>query len=643
MRHLSTRRLLAATLLCLAMLAAPTSAHAQNCPGSKTCYYVPPQMPPPPHPVTWDLVLAAGNTAVSGTYTFPGEAPVAFTANVGAPVTIQLSSTKGLASAYATKEQRGVFVVADGPGLSVVTREITGPWNNSETVKDHNTALGTRFRVGGYTLDATQSADTGHDVIMLYAPLGATITVTPPGGIVWGDSLGSSALTFTLNAQQTYLLRTQPNGCGYDLTGALVTSDQPIAVASGGRGWGTPTCHAADPISASACGDDGFDNLIPTSGLGTQYAVDLYPGTDGDRVTVVADEDGTVVSTNGTVKTTLAAGGKYRFETTGLTLIQTSKPAYVFQDAGMMTCEQGLGIIPPLSFSTSAAIGYISFNVFGETAAVSVFLPTVNAGSVKLDGASPSGATSAVVPGTSVTRVRFPVTAGNHTVSTSGDAQLGLVSGSTSAGGTGLFAYYNRFRVPGCGDGELADNEGCDDSNVVDGDGCSGACRIELNHGVCDSDSDCVVNGRCDVGTHLCVARCTVDGDCDDTNSCTSDTCNVAAGVCTHAPQNAGTPCEDGDFCTANTACDAAGSCVGGDPVSCAQPAWGSCDEAVCSESDNMCQVRDRICTLARIYFFGVVRTGPDTLGSIRCWRDASGVSCDMEDGELVVGAPVCE
>lgn len=631
--------------LCLGAVVAgwaPTAA-AQNCPANKTCFYVPPQMPPPPHAVTWDLVLSAGHAPVSGTYTFPGEAPQAFTASVGSPVIVALSSARGLASNYAVKEQRGVFVVADSDGLTVVTREITGPWNNSATIKDHNTALGTRFRVGGYTLNYEGMANTGHDVIMLYAPLGATVTVTPPSGVPWGDGLSAGTQTITLTAQQTYILRTQISGCGFDLTGALVTSDQPIAVMAGGRGWGSPGTCPADPHHATGCGDDGFDNLIPTSGLGTVYAVDGYPALDGDRVMVVADEANTEVRINGTLVATLAAGGKYEFASTDLTLtlIETSKPAYVFQNAGLDRCEHGLGIIPPLSFSSSTAVSHTSFNVFG-TGQVSVFIPTTQAATVKLDGSTPTLIGSNTVPGRpDVTRLRFAVSSGNHTVSANGDYQLGLVSASSSAGGTGLFAYYNRFRVPGCGDAELAVGEGCDDGNVVDGDGCSGACRVELGY-PCTNDAVCVANGRCDPDSLLCVARCNTNADCNDSNQCTTDTCNTTLGTCAFVDVADQTPCDDGLFCSSNTRC-IGGACTGGDPVSCAEPAWGTCDEGYCDELFNECREREQVCTLSRVYFYGVVKTGPTTFGSIRCWRDATGVSCDMEDGELVVGAPVCE
>jgi cysteine-rich repeat protein len=639
---LSTRALLAAVVAALSLAGAASTARAQNCPQNKTCFYVPPQMPAPPHAVTWDIVLAAATGTVSGTYTFPGQSAQPFTATAGTPVFVPLSTTTGVASAYAVAETRGVFVVADAPQLSVVAREISGPWNSSATIKDHNTALGTRFRVGGYTLDEAGSfPTTGHDVVIFYAPLGATVTVTPPAGVAWGDGLAAGVRVIILAPQQTYLLRTLSGGCGYDLTGALVTADAPISVVSGGRGWGGS--GGCEPTSATGCGDDGLDNLIPTSGLGTVYAVDAYPAPDGDRVTVVADSADTEVWINGALTTTLQPGQKYRFANTSLTLIETSAPAYVFQDAGEDRCEHGMSIIPPLSFAASGGAQTLAFNVHGS-GEISAFLPTAQVGSLLIDGAAPVGASSATVPGLpTVTRVRVPLAGGNHAVSAAGDFQLGLVSQNTAAGGTGLFAYYNRFRVPGCGDDTLDASEACDDGNVVDGDGCSAACRFEVGYGPCDDDGQCVASGRCDLDTGLCVGRCNDDADCDDGDGCTADSCNTFTGACQTTPLASGASCDDGLFCTEDTVCSAQGECLGA-PLSCGPPA-DYCDEALCDEDANQCVEQGRSCASERHYLFGVVSDGgdPPTYGSIRCWRVGGVVQCDMSGGELVVGPPVCE
>jgi cysteine-rich repeat protein len=138
------------------------------------------------------------------------------------------------------------------------------------------------------------------------------------------------------------------------------------------------------------------------------------------------------------------------------------------------------------------------------------------------------------------TRVRFNVAAGNHTVSAMTDFQLGLV---TAASGTGMFAYFNPFRVPGCGDGTLGASEGCDDGNIDDGDGCSATCLIEIGRMGCTPTRSCVPTGRCDMGT--CVARCFSNADCNDSNDCTTDTCGVT-GACSIVAVMPGTMCMGG-------------------------------------------------------------------------------------------------
>ncbi|TNF31764.1 MAG: hypothetical protein EP329_11855, partial [Deltaproteobacteria bacterium] len=178
---------------------------------------------------------------------------------------------------------------------------------------------------------------------------------------------------------------------------------------------------------------------------------------------------------------------------------------------------------------------------------------------MKLDGVAPSGVTTAALPGhPELSRVRFSVAGGNHRVSADGDFQLGLV---TAASGTGLFAYYNPFRVPGCGDGTVDANEACDDGNVEPGDGCSPQCRLEIGETGCEGDADCVAAAFCQDGT--CVARCFTTADCADGDPCTADLCDDVTGACSNTALPVGSDCDGG-------VCDPGGSCVAcyfvGDP-----------------------------------------------------------------------------
>lgn len=228
------------TLLSVTGVLGSDSARAQTCPSGQFCFYVPPLMPNPTGYATtgWDLVIAAPEGAARGSYAF-GDAPaVAFTVNSGSPLKVTLSASLGVASGYAVTEKRGIFVVSNRADLSVTQRFVVGPWNSSATIKEATSALGTRFRAGGYVLDGVNTQNTGHDVVSLYSPFGATVVVDPPGTDTdfWADGFNGNVRTVTLGVRETVVLRTRAvSTCGKDITGALVTSDSPISVISGGR------------------------------------------------------------------------------------------------------------------------------------------------------------------------------------------------------------------------------------------------------------------------------------------------------------------------------------------------------------------------------------------------------------------------
>jgi len=76
----------------------------------------------------------------------------------------------------------------------------------------------------------------------------------------------------------------------------------------------------------------------------------------------------------------------------------------------------------------------------------------------------------------------------------------------------------------------------------------------------------------------LLAEACLVDGDCNDNNECTDDTCNVGTGDCVFTP-NDSNACNDGLFCTETDQCSG-GTCVGtGNP----------CTPQACDEETDTC------------------------------------------------------
>lgn len=463
-----------ALVMGFAVLLGGKAAWAQSCPDGSYCYYAPPILETPlvsNANYSGDLVLASPGGTITGTYSVNGGVPVAFSVSPGTPVFIELMGDEGKLSGYLVPEQRGTFIVANSSSLLVDQRITASNWMSSSTVKNHVVGLGTRFRAGGFSLNQDNTSvlgmtdGTGYDFLAFFAPEAANITVTAPPGATtlpfWNDGIADFSHSFSLQAGQTYVMRTRT---GVEMDGALVTSDKPISVATGGRGW-----------FGTSCGEDGMDHLVPTELLGTQYVVDDYPATAGERVSVIAESDGTDVLINGTLAATLNEGETYTPAVASLTFIETSRPATVFQSAGRASCALDVALIPPVYFAPLVSAN-VNFNLIGGST-VHVVIPTPAANTVRLNNVMVATVVDPVPTHPEYSRVRLNVPAGTHTISAMSDFQVGMVSAIASS--TGLFTYHGPYRVPGCGDNMLGATETCDDGNVNDGDGCSATCKIE--------------------------------------------------------------------------------------------------------------------------------------------------------------------
>lgn len=523
-----------------------SNASAQSCPLGKFCFYVPPGMRYSHSPYqTWQLVLASSYGTVTGNYRIGMGEPQGFSVEAGTPLRIELSSSEGVVGNYETVEQRGIFVEAESDDLTVTHRRDGGNEQASETIKDHTRALGTRFRLGSYSLNGlVGSLDTPYDIVSIYSPTGASVTITAPpdAPMPFWEGSSDSSITVSLAAGETYMQRTRRmHTCSFEHNGALVTSDKPISVSSGGRGWAS---QSGTPLSCSSnggCGDDGQDHIFPTNKIGKEYVVAKYSSSGSRLVSLIADQDDTVITVDGSTVGSLAAGKAHYFQPSGVHYIQSTKPIYVYQNTGLgSSCELGFGFVPPISFSGTLE-NFASFDVVG-TGAGNIVIETDKLSTIQFDGAPLTNPVITEVPGRpelSVVSLNG-LTNGGHLLEAKADFQLGVVSHS---GPSGLYSYYNIFNLAGCGDGSVDPGEGCDDGNNISGDGCSAQCRIEVGHGSCSSDTDCIAGGFCNA-SNTCVG-CLSNSDCNDANSCTDDICD-ASGLCSNLPRAAGELCPIG-------------------------------------------------------------------------------------------------
>jgi len=95
--------------------------------------------------------------------------------------------------------------------------------------------------------------------------------------------------------------------------------------------------------------------------------------------------------------------------------------------------------------------------------------------------------------------------------------------------------------------------------------------------------SDCVVT-----------KACTTDSQCDDSNSCTLDSCSTVAGTCVHTPDTGASCNGTAGVCEVQDTCSALGFCQdnGYKPAetACGDPSDTECDNPNhCSGTDNTC------------------------------------------------------
>ena len=111
----------------------------------------------------------------------------------------------------------------------------------------------------------------------------------------------------------------------------------------------------------------------------------------------------------------------------------------------------------------------------------------------------------------------------------------------------------------------------CDDQNTCTTDSClpASGCAHKVDAGPCDDDNPCTINDSCVNG--ICSPGKLVD--CDDGNSCTDDGCGPD-GLCTHVANAA--DCNDGNECTLGDSCQA-GKCVYAGLQSCD-------DDSICTD-----------------------------------------------------------
>lgn len=272
-----------------------------------------------------------------------------------------------------------------------------------------------------------------------------TVTITPADDIT--GHLSGDTFTVTLMKGETYSARAVSALASRTLAGSHITSDKPIAVT-----W------QDDSIETGGY-DIVCDQTIPVNLLGTEYiaikgfADNVPPLNDDERVYILAIQDSTIVTIDGTIVDTLMTAEFYNHPmptTSNTALIQLTYPSYVLHLSGHPS-ECGASVLPQDSCTGSRNVGFArtNNNEFG----LLILTRNGNQNSFLLNGGT--GVITAAdfnpVPGTSDTWVYYRETSlttaevpvgANLLQNTMGTFHLGVVH---KTGASSEYGYFSNF------------------------------------------------------------------------------------------------------------------------------------------------------------------------------------------------------
>ena len=391
------------------------------------------------------------------------------------------------AQRVATTEGRSVRLVADAPVTVYALNQVSS--TTDAYVLIPSDGLGTRYRGASlWSIPETSVslADTTAAMVIAATRNDTEVVISNvpvPGG-------GTTSIDLTLQAGQTFSYRepgtrdlTDPRL--RNMSGRLITANRPIAVFSGNERVRTPAARHFPPVldaggsevlvnpSPGGATDHAVSQLAPTSAWGAEFVAVRYPRTNaqGDLVLIVADTDGTEVTIDGELATTLDAG---EFEVFRIlpkpadgqfagAVIRTSAPTQVYQYLAQGTFRIGtftstasnigdpaMALLPPSEqFLADYTLAPVS-PVFAFHA-VNVVIPDGAVSSFRINGVAPDG--SGAIPGVVADATFRPI-------GTSGyfGAQIHLLDASisyrfTASEGFGVFLYGGRqndgYATPG--------------------------------------------------------------------------------------------------------------------------------------------------------------------------------------------------
>lgn len=310
-------------------------------------------------------IKPSGGTNITGTVS--RDTPYVYNVGVSASNNLHVNPS----DVNSVLDDKGYIIEAEDV-IYVTARVIAGSGNQAgEVVSKGLAALGTQFRIGGFTNILIPSTGTNnYTFISILATENNTevsFSNIRPGAVLLNDAgSGSTPSNVFLNAGESYVKAVQgPTSANRDaLIGSLVSSDKPIAVNCGSYGGTNGEMGNQDL---------GFDQIVSAERTGKDYIFIKSTGmTNVERVLLIAHEDNTEIYINGatTPNYTLNAGDYANlfgteFNTSGNLYVRSSKNIFAYQSVGDNSqpnqANQELFFVPPLSCQTPKIIDNIPF------------------------------------------------------------------------------------------------------------------------------------------------------------------------------------------------------------------------------------------------------------------------------------------
>jgi IgGFc binding protein/CHU_C Type IX secretion signal domain len=215
------------------------------------------------------------------------------------------------------------------------------------TLKGKN-SMGTSFIVPAQSfLNNASYARSGFNIVATQN--NTTVTINPKQAIV--GHAANIPFTIILQKGETFSAEAVSIISNQHLSGSTISSNNPIAV----------TIHD-DSMSGApygGCADLMGDQLIPNQVIGSEYIILKGYLNGPDKIYVVATQNNTQISIDGTAVTTINATDTYVHTLSNPTvLIQTSAPTHVLHTTGF-GCEVGGAILPSIVCTGSNNVAFV--------------------------------------------------------------------------------------------------------------------------------------------------------------------------------------------------------------------------------------------------------------------------------------------